>query len=65
MIERSSDVLSSGEVARMYGVNSKTVTRWAKEGRIKHFVTPGGHFRFHREDVIEVFTNGESERHDS
>lgn len=54
----SQEVLSSGEVARLFGVNSKTVTRWAKQGRIKFFTTPGGHFRFYRDDVFESLQEG-------
>lgn len=57
----SQEVLSSGEVARLFGVNSKTVTRWAKDGKIKFFITPGGHFRFYREDVFESLQNGSAE----
>jgi excisionase family DNA binding protein len=59
------DVLSSGEVARMFGVNSKTVTRWAKQGKIRSFLTPGGHFRFYRDDVYETAQEGRIEVDDS
>lgn len=40
-----------GEVAAMFGVNAKTVARWAKEGRIRCIRTPGGHMRIYAEDV--------------
>ncbi|MBW3594384.1 MAG: helix-turn-helix domain-containing protein [Actinobacteria bacterium] len=30
----------------MLGVSTKTVSRWAKEGKIPHVVTLGGHRRF-------------------
>jgi excisionase family DNA binding protein len=44
-------LLRPGEVAAMFGVNAKTVARWAKEGRIRSIRTPGGHMRIYAEDV--------------
>ena len=44
-------LLRPGEVAVMFGVNAKTVARWAKEGRIRSIRTPGGHMRIYAEDV--------------
>jgi excisionase family DNA binding protein len=44
-------LLRPGEVAAMFGVNAKTVARWAKEGRIRYLRTPGGHMRIYAEDV--------------
>jgi excisionase family DNA binding protein len=44
-------LLRPGEVAAMFGVNAKTVARWAKEGRIRCIRTPGGHMRIYAEDV--------------
>jgi excisionase family DNA binding protein len=38
--------ITSGEVARILRVSPKTVARWAKEGRLPHLVTLGGHRRF-------------------
>ena len=46
-----SDLLSSGDVASLFGVDSSTVIRWADEGKLPFFKTPGGHFRFQRSDV--------------
>ena len=48
-------LLRPGEVATMFGVNSKTVARWAKEGRIRCIRTPGGHMRIYAEDVRALF----------
>lgn len=45
------DVLTPGEVAKLFRVDPKTISRWAKAGQIKGFRTPGGHLRFHWEDV--------------
>lgn len=44
--------LAPGDVARILGVSAKTVSRWARDGRIPHAVTLGGHRRF-RAGVIE------------
>lgn len=47
-------VLTPGEVAALYGVDPKTVTRWADTGRITSFKTPGGHRRFRADEVFAV-----------
>jgi excisionase family DNA binding protein len=46
--------LSTGAVAREFGVSPKTVQRWAKLGRIASIVTLGGHRRFEREEIERV-----------
>jgi excisionase family DNA binding protein len=46
--------LSPGEVARLFGVTTKTVTRWAKAGKIESFRTLGGHRRFPQAAVDEA-----------
>ena len=44
-------LLTPGEVALMFRVDPKTVTRWAASGRIGSIRTPGGHRRFHESEV--------------
>ena len=45
-------LLTTGEAARELGLNSRSVARWAKQGRIRPtLVTPGGHFRWTVEDL--------------
>ena len=39
-------LLTPGEVAALFRVDPKTVTRWASAGRIGSIRTPGGHRRF-------------------
>jgi excisionase family DNA binding protein len=51
-------LLTSGDVAVMFRVDPKTVTRWAKEGRLASVRTPGGHHRF-RETVVRAMLNGQ------
>lgn len=53
-------LLTTGEVARLFRVDPKTVTRWAKEGRLPFFRTPGGHRRFREEDVAAAMKGGAS-----
>lgn len=40
------ELLSPAEVAALFGVDPKTVTRWAKAGRLAHIRTLGGHRRY-------------------
>ena len=44
-------LLTPGEVARMFRVDPKTVTRWAAHGRLGSIRTPGGHRRFREAEV--------------
>lgn len=46
-------LLSAGKVAAMFGVDPKTVTRWANDGRLPCVRTLGGHRRF-RTDVVRA-----------
>jgi excisionase family DNA binding protein len=38
--------LRTSDVARMLQVSPKTVSRWAKEGRLPYLATLGGHRRY-------------------
>ena len=40
--------LSLGPASRLVGVDPDTLRRWADEGRVEAYVTPGGHRRFDR-----------------
>jgi excisionase family DNA binding protein len=42
------DRLALGEASRLLGVDPDTLRRWADEGRVPAFTTPGGHRRFER-----------------
>jgi excisionase family DNA binding protein len=48
---KNGGLLTPGEVAGMFRVDPKTVTRWAKAGRLESITTPGGHRRFWEDDV--------------
>jgi len=45
------ELLTPAEVARMFRVNPKTVTRWARSGKIQAIRTLGGHRRFRASEV--------------
>ena len=45
------DFLRAGEAADLLHVSAKTVGRWAREGRLGHVATLGGHRRFDRADI--------------
>ena len=46
--------LSLGPASRLLGVDPDTLRRWADEGRVEAFVTPGGHRRFDRRELERV-----------
>ena len=46
-----SDLLTPGEVARLFGVGQRAVARWADQGQLQHITTPGGHRRYRVGDV--------------
>ena len=52
-------LLTPGEVATLFRVDPKTVTRWASAGRIGSIRTPGGHRRF-RESEVRALLRGEN-----
>jgi excisionase family DNA binding protein len=52
-------LMTPGEVATLFRVDPKTVTRWAVAGRIGSVRTPGGHRRF-RESEVRALLRGES-----
>ena len=54
-----SDLLTPAEVAAMFRVAPKTVTRWAKAGKLRAVHTLGGHRRYYRADV-EALLHGET-----
>lgn len=47
-------LLTPGEVAALFRVDPKTVTRWAMAGRISSIRTPGGHRRFREREVLAL-----------
>lgn len=50
-------LLTPAEVAAMFRVDPKTVTRWAKAGKLTSIRTLGGHRRY-RADEVKVLLEG-------
>jgi len=46
--------MRAGDVARIFGVDRKTVTRWTKVGLLTFIRTPGGHRRYRAADVAAL-----------
>jgi excisionase family DNA binding protein len=55
-------LLTPGEVAVMFRVDPKTVTRWAQAGKLSAVRTLGGHRRFHEAEVRELLTGVPQQR---
>jgi excisionase family DNA binding protein len=46
--------IRTAEAARILRVSPKTVSRWAKEGKVPHVLTLGGHRRFPASAILEL-----------
>ena len=53
-IDEAGNLLTPSEVAALFRVDPKTVTRWAKAGKIGSIRTLGGHRRFRESEVREL-----------
>ena len=54
--------LALGPASRLVGVDPDTLRRWADEGRVEVFHTPGGHRRFERESLERLIISGSRDR---
>ena len=50
-------LLAPREVAALFRVDPKTVTRWAEQGRLTTVRTLGGHRRFRADEVYALLRN--------
>lgn len=51
-------LLTPKEVASMFRVDPKTVTRWAKTGRLSAIRTLGGHRRYRESQIRRLLGGG-------
>lgn len=54
-------LLTPAEVAALFRVNPKTVTRWARAGKITAIRTLGGHRRFRATEIRKCLEQMEHE----
>ncbi|MEU1880316.1 helix-turn-helix domain-containing protein [Streptosporangium sp. NPDC020072] len=47
-------LLTSREVGQIFGVDAKTVTRWARDGRIPSVRTPSNQRRYRESDIRAI-----------
>lgn len=57
-------LLTPAEVAQMFRVDPKTVSRWANNGWLRFLSTPGGHRRFRKSDVASLLAFSTQSAHD-
>ena len=60
MVTRTTEVeklLTPAEVASLFRVDPKTVTRWAKAGKLNSIRTLGGHRRYREAEVRALRTD--------
>lgn len=50
-------MLLPSEVADMFGVNCKTVARWARAGQLPHITTQGGHRRYSEVAILQIIAD--------
>lgn len=57
----SENLLTPAEVAAKFKVDPKTVTRWAKNGKLSSIRTLGGHRRYKASEVEALLRRGEGQ----
>jgi excisionase family DNA binding protein len=53
-VDNSEKLLTPSEVAALFRVDPKTVTRWAKAGKLSSIRTLGGHRRYRESEIREL-----------
>lgn len=60
-MEQPEKLLTPSEVAAIFRVDPKTVTRWAKVGKLSSIRTLGGHRRFREAEVKSLLAQAQQE----
>src|SRR5471030_2000742 len=58
-------LLTPAEVAQLFRVDPKTVSRWAKAGKLTSIRTLGGHRRYREAEVRQLLAGVPQQRSDS
>lgn len=53
----SERIMTPAEVAAVFRVDAKTVTRWAKSGKLDSIRTAGGHRRYRKSAVLALLND--------
>ena len=61
-VDAPEQLLTPSEVAAMFRVNPKTVTRWARAGKLTAIRTLGGHRRFRVSEIKRCLEEMSAER---
>lgn len=61
-IQEQEKLLTTAEVAAVFGVASITPPRWARAGRVTLIRTPGGRFLFRESEIRALLAAGTQER---
>jgi excisionase family DNA binding protein len=51
-------LLRTSDVALLFQVSERTVSEWARRGRVPSVRTPGGHRRYPAEQIRQLFVDG-------
>lgn len=51
------ELMTPGQVAELFGVDPKTVTRWATAGKLRALRTLGGHRRYDRSEIEQMLVD--------
>lgn len=58
------ELLTPSEVAKLFRVDPKTVTRWAKAGKLSSIRTLGGHRRYRADEVRRLLEAARTDKLD-
>ncbi len=61
VVKEPEKLLTPSEVAAIFRVDPKTVTRWAKVGKLSSIRTLGGHRRFRAAEVNELLAKAQEQ----
>ena len=58
--ETAQDLLRTSDVAALFQVSTRTVSEWARRGRVPCMRTPGGQWRYPAEPIRQLVSRLES-----
>lgn len=62
-LEVLEEILNTTEACKFLKVSQSTMKNYLRQGKIKAFTTPGGHYRIYRKDLIEFIENSNKKGH--